>query len=349
MKNFKKIIGVTLIMIMILSLVACGKNENNNGNTEIRTFTDMSGRTIEISGNVDAYAVSWIGAADVLAMLDGCKGMVAYPKTATSYSKYVDTYIDDTKMVMLPKENISAEEIINTDAKVVFARLSDIEGIVDLLEKAGVLVVDVEFKDYDEMLKATKLCADILGTQEAKDKADRFVQYGENTLSKIDKLVLENRDNVKATALAIRDTQDYRAYGPGRYAGKWMDICGFTCPLETDDPEAYVNLTPEEIAKYDTDFIFFAMPDEAEKMSGDSKWNGLKAYNNGTIYNCPECYNTWCNQGCESLLQLYWACSLLYPDKVDYEIESVIGDFYKEFYGLNLSSDEIDQMLNQQK
>lgn len=342
----KKIISFLLIACMAFFMTACGQgNELKNGEN-VRTYTDMSGREIRIQGEIKAYAISWVGCADIFAMLDNCKSMVAYPKTSTSYSRFVKEYVDESNMIMLPKEDISAEEVINSGAEVVFARIKDIEGIVDQLEKAGIVVVDVEFKDYEQMLKSVQLCADILGTEEAQKKADSFVKYGIETLSTIETLVQENKDSVSASALAIRDTKDYRAYGPGRYAGKWIEMCGFSCPLETDDPEAFVNLTAEEIARYDTDYIFFALPGEAQNMQSDSKWNGLKAYDSGRIYNCPECFNTWCNQGSESLLQLYWACDILYPEKVSYKMEDVVYNFYKDFYSLELSADEIASMLN---
>jgi len=342
----KKIISTILVFAILLSISACGNNSPSNKSGDVRTFTDMAGREITIDGNVSSYAISWVGCADIFAMLDNCQGMVAYPKTSTSYAKFVEMFVDESKMVMLPKDDISAEEVINSGADVVFARIKDIDGIVDQLEKAGIVVVDVEFKDYNEMLQSVQLCADILGTEEAKKRAEAFIKYGNDTLSAIETLVKENKESVQATALAIRDTTDYRAYGPGRYAGKWIEMCGFTCPLETDDPEAFVNLTAEEIVRYDADYIFFALPGEAQNMVNDSKWVGLKAYDNGRIYNCPECFNTWCNQGSESLLQLYWACEILYPDKVNYAMENVVHDFYKDFYSIDLSSDEIASMLN---
>lgn len=342
----KRIISIMLIACLVFSMAACGQGNELKNSNNVRTYTDMSGREVSIQGEIKAYAISWVGCADIFAMLDNCKGMVAYPKTSTSYSRFVKEYVDESNMIMLPKEDISAEEVMNSGAEVVFARIKDIEGIVDQLEKAGIVVVDVEFKDYKEMLKSVQLCADILGTEETKNKANSFVKYGNETLSAIETLVQENKSNVSATALVIRDTKDYRAYGPGRYAGKWIEMCGFTCPLETDDPEAYVNLTAEEIAQYDANYIFFALPGEAQNMSSDSKWAGLKAYDNGRIYNCPECFNTWCNQGSESLLQLYWACEILYPEKISYKMEDIVYNFYKNFYSLELSEEEIASMLN---
>ena len=154
------------------------------------------------------------------------------------------------------------------------------EGIVEQLETAGVVVIDVEFTDYEEMLKAVELCANVLGSEKAKEKAINYIKYGEDTLAMINELVA-NKDENSPTALAIRDAKDFRAYGPGRFAGKWIEMCGFRCPLETDDPEAYVNLTAEELTKYDPDYIFFALPNEASVMLGDSTWSGLKAYNEG--------------------------------------------------------------------
>ncbi len=342
-KIMYKILEAMLVACMVLTMVGCGNEKNGEDGVNSRTITDMSGRQLEIPQNISKYAISWVGATDILVMLDDCEGMVAYPKTSSSYLKFVEKYVSDD-IAMLPKENISAEEIIGTGAEVVFARMADIEGIVEQLETAGVVVIDVEFTNYEEMLKAVELCANVLGSEKAKEKATSYIKYGEDTLAMINDLIANQAENAP-TALAIRDAKDFRAYGPGRFAGKWIEICGFRCPLETDDPEAYVNLTAEELTKYDPDYIFFALPNEASVMLGDSTWSGLKAYNEGKIYNCPEIYNTWCNQGSESLLQLYWACGILYGDSAPFDTAEVVKEFYSEFYDLALSDEEVQELI----
>jgi len=86
----KKIISTILVFAILLSISACGNNSPSNKSGDVRTFTDMAGREITIDGNVSSYAISWVGCADIFAMLDNCQGMVAYPKTSTSYAKFVE-------------------------------------------------------------------------------------------------------------------------------------------------------------------------------------------------------------------------------------------------------------------
>ena len=347
MRLVKKYLALIMILALVLGLCACSNTAKQDENSsEVRTVTDMSGTEVKLPATVDKYAVAWAGITDIVAMYDGVNHLVAYPEKSTSFSMYTNMYPDLKDKICLPGEGISAEAVLESGAQVVFLKGSDDESLVNKLRESGVAVIDCEFKDYEGLEKVVKLLAYVFGTKEAQAKANEYCKYLDSSVEYVNSKTENLEEDDRVSAIVIKDTKNYSAYGSTRYTGKWVEMCGANYSMVNEDAYANVNLTQEQILEYNPDFIFFAMPEQADKFLEDSTWKELKAVKEGNVFNIPSGLNTWSNSGAESALIFKWAFAKMYPSLSDDFDAKIVTSYYKTFYNFDISAEDIQKTLS---
>lgn len=349
MKNGLLRIIVILLSIVLLGAFVAGCQERHNIDNEgqqKRVVTDMSGCRVELPEKVERYAVAWAAISDITTMFDGVEHLVAYPEKSTSFSMYLEKYPNLQDKICLPNEGISVETILSSGAQVVFLKGSDDPVLVEQLRACEIAVVDCEFKDYEGLKDVVLLVAEVFGTEEDEDIAKQYCEYLEREVSNAKSFSDTLPESEKKTVLVIKDTTDYSAYGKTRYTGQWAEMCGGIYSMVNTDLYANVNLTKEQLLEYDPDILFFSMPGQAELFLNDDTWREMSAVKSGNVFNIPSCLNTWSNSGAESALIFEWACAMMYPDKVDYDCYSKISEYYTQFYNFDLTTEDIDEILN---
>lgn len=347
MRLVKKYLALIMILALVLGLCACSNTAKQDENSsEVRTVTDMSGTEVKLPATVDKYAVAWAGITDIVAMYDGVNHLVAYPEKSTSFSMYTNMYPDLKDKICLPDEGISAEAVLESGAQVVFLKGSDDESLVNKLRESGVAVIDCEFKDYEGLEKVVKLLAYVFGTKEAQAKANEYCKYLDSSVEYVNSKTENLEEDDRVSAIVIKDTKNYSAYGSTRYTGKWVEMCGANYSMVNEDAYANVNLTQEQILEYNPDFIFFAMPEQVDKFLEDSTWKELKAVKEGNVFNIPSGLNTWSNSGAESALIFKWAFAKMYPSLSDDFDAKIVTSYYKTFYNFDISAEDIQKTLS---
>lgn len=349
--RMKNLLILVLVVTMLMSIAGgCGASTSTNdvdkeNSVTLSSVTDMSGNEIELPEKIDSYAVAWAGLTDILLMFDGTEHLAAYPEKSASFKWIFDVYPEYENKICLSNEGISSEEIIESGVDVVFMKASDDENLYNRLNDCGVATIDCQFDTYEDLQTVVKMIASVLGTDEASQKATAYCAYLDDAVEDTIAFSKTLEENEKVSALVMKDTKDYSAYGSGRYTGKWVEMCGANYSMVNEDTYANVNLTNEQIFEYNPDFIFFAMPNQVEKFLEDNTWSDLDAVLNGRVYNIPGGFNTWSNCGAESALVFRWAAETMYPGTTGFDIKKEIKTFYSDFYDYEPSDEEIEKML----
>lgn len=348
MKNvLRQIVTSMVLLSLMLCMVAYGNDSTKDSETNAsRVVVDMSGNEITIPDEISSYAIAWAGLTDIVAMFDDFDCCAAFPEKSTKFTLLFDFCPNLKDKQELPDKGISAESLINLNVQVVFLKGSDDEDLNNKLKQCGVSVIDCEFKDYEELKKVVNIIGETFGTEGAKQIADKYCKYIEEQVENADAIISQISDTGRLSAIVIRDTVDYSAFGKTRYTGKWVEICGAYYAMENEDSYANVNLTKEQLLEYDPDVIFFSMPGEAQKFLNDNAWSGMTAVQERRVYSVPNGLNTWSNSGSESALIFPWAQSVMYPELVNFDINKVVRDFYIDFYSYNLTDSELEDILN---
>lgn len=343
----RRIIAGFVLLSFMLCLVACENVSVKDSETnDSRVVVDMSGNEITIPSEISTYAVAWAGLTDIVAMFDDFERCAAFPEKSTKFNLLFEFCPDLEGKQQLPDKGISAESLINLNVQVVFLKGSDDEDLNNKLKQCGISVIDCEFQDYEGLEKVVNLIGETFGTEDTKQIADKYNKYIEEQVENANTITSRIPDKDRLSAIVIRDTSDYSAFGQTRYTGKWVEICGADYAMKNKDSYANVNLTKEQLLEYDPDIIFFSMPGEAQKFLADDSWSGMTAVQAGRVYNVPNGLNTWSNSGSESALIFPWAQSIMYPELVNYDINQVVRDYYAVFYSYDLTEPEIGAILN---
>jgi iron complex transport system substrate-binding protein len=88
-------------------------------------------------------------------------------------------------------------------------------------------------------------------------------------------------------------------------------------------------------------------PDSVSKVLSDPTWLTVNAVKNKRVYRAPNGFlDTWGRPYLESALSRVWLADKLYPGKMGLNIVTEAKNFYSKFYGINLTDEEINKILN---
>lgn len=353
MKKYKliKVLALALAMLMmVMAFAGCGnKNENqgNSGDEKTRTIVDMNGQSIEVPEKVTKYITLWPSHQSVLAMLDNCESMAAClydPKNEFSawlYEMYPDVPYDASI-----GEEMSAEEVIELGVDVVFWQNTASETLAKQLNDAGIAAVNIAFTDYESMKKSISITADVLNTDYAREMASKFNAELDSTVKEISDITSTIKDEDKLRVLNLRNFETLRADGKNTVADTWLGICGAVNVVSEQNLEGNQYLTKEQIFEWNPDVIMSSATGDAAWAYEQSDLSTLAAVKNKTVYDNPAGIFYWNRYSTETILQLKWASKLFYPELfAEVNIEQEIKDYYKTFYGYEISDENIQQML----
>ena len=339
----KELIKIFMGVMLLCALAGCGRL-TNNALVETRTVIDLDGNEIVVPAKIDNYAVAWSGDLDILAMLDNCEHISAFPEQSLKFPMLLQFYPQLQNCIPLPKINASSESILESGAQVVFLRYSDYPELTEQLRSQNIPVININFENYEDMIRAVELVADVLNTDIAREKAKRYREYCEKTMDDAQKLAAKI-EGEHSSLIVFRDSVDYTAYSPDRMIGAWTDLCGLNYLINTGESTANVNLTTEQILEFDPDYIFFAFPGNVQGMLADEKLASLKCIKNNHVYETPTVFSPFPINGSEGILQLKWIFSIMWPEETNIDLEKEVCDFYKEFYDIEFTEKQLNEIL----
>ena len=76
-------------------------------------------------------------------------------------------------------------------------------------------------------------------------------------------------------------------------------------------------------------------------------WSGIKAVQNKRVYKIPLGMYYWFPPSSDSPLMLQWMAKQMHPDLFeDLDIEQEVREYYTQFYGIELTDEQLDLILN---
>ena len=83
------------------------------------------------------------------------------------------------------------------------------------------------------------------------------------------------------------------------------------------------------------------------KVRGDPLWAGIEAVREGRVYLSPTAPFGWIDRppSLNRMIGLEWMAGLLYPDLWDGDLREEARAFYRLYYHVDLSEEELDRLL----
>ena len=348
MKKVWRIMAVFLCLLVLFSGISSCKSNPKEDISQTRTVVDMKGKMVELPNVIESYCVLYSSAVPMCAMVDkDLEHLVMYP-----ISNYFEYWYGEmfeginNHAVQVDKKNVTAEQILESGAQVVFWNRPAHEELVASLEEAGVACVNVQVNNTTELIHALHIIADSFGTDFARNQVEKYESKIGNYLDIVTSCVTTIPDNERKTVLVIGSVDSPNVGPLDSYQGYWTELTGLVnvSPVANGEPSS--TLTMEEIYDLDPDVIIAQGPFNRTAINADEQWNEVRAVREGMLFSNPSVLDEWGMPTTEAPLQFIWVLKQFYPEYVeDIDATSELIDFYNEFYDYEMSVENAEAIL----
>jgi len=352
-KNKSQWLGFLLIILLLISLTSGCQTQITQSDVPTKTVIDCMNREVVIPKDPQRVACLYASTAHIMAMLGQEDKIVGIPNgikrdVLMAYKR------PDIENISVPFQEgaINIEELLVTNTDLVLIRQStaDNKGEVEKLNKAGIPWVVVDYASLEGLEKAVTVAGNIFNVPE---KAENYNANMKNTLNLVSQRVS-----------GIPETSRVRVYHAVNEAAR-TDLKGDLCSQITEvagiinvstqggslitDAEKTMT-TLEQIYTWDPDAIIANDGNTTNYMLTDSKWSGLRAVKSQQVTTLPTGVSRWGHPGSiEPHMAALFMAKLYYPQEFsDIDLAQITKDYYKQFFNLDLSDDDVTAILSGQ-
>lgn len=243
------------------------------------------------------------------------------------------------KAETLDPGNLNAEELLALHPDLVFVTNSGHSA--EALTRAGLNVAPEGFDRFDAMLDCVDGTATLLQTPMAAKRAQAY-------RSAFLQVVSQAPTNPQGPrVLHVESLKPLRVDGDDSIIDQWIRSAGGQNAAQG----IHGNKQPvsiEQVLSWNPDILIVAAnAGDPAALKKDPVWSKIKAVQSGRVYRNPTGLFPWDRYGPELMLQVIWARQIVQTGQVDVPamIRS-IRSFYHDFYGIALSADDAQRMLD---
>ena len=176
------------------------------------------------------------------------------------------------------------------------------------------------------------------------DFNDKYLDIVHNKTSKLS-------EGDKKTVYYAEGNDGLKTYPSGSPHGQLINLVGginVADSLNRGNTTSGVQVSIEQVINWNPDVIITTDPDFYNNVYNDSKWAGVNAVKNHEVYLSPQSPFKWFDKpvGANMIIGVPWTAKVIYPDLYsDIDLVSATKEFYSEFYHIDLSDDQVKQML----
>ena len=369
-KKHRHLLALLLCFVMTVSLFA-GYSETKAASEETtqseeqtetqetgetREITDMAGRKVTVPVAEDIESVFSTGPVAAIFMY-----MVA-PDKLLGWNYELN---DVEKSIILEKyhdlQNFGMGDAINYEAviaanptialncgKINDAMVSD----CDTLSKSlGIPVIAVD-NELNNSAEAFRFMGELLGVE---DHAEELAEYSEKIFTDIASLADIPED--EKVSVYFGNGEDSLETAPrGSQHAQILDAVNVTnvADLELGDGSR-VQISAEQLLAWNPDVIVVNGEPKADK-SGNSAaedilsnpdYASLKAVQDNKVYGTPNAPFSWVDRpaGPNRLIGMRWLSAVVYPEYIKCDVNEEIREFFNLFYHVDLSDEQLENVL----
>ena len=311
-----------------------------------RSITDMKGVKVSVPEKVEKIAALWNANNEIILALGGMDKVVATTDLIKNNKWFEHIY---PKLKNLPAalngKDLQIEELVKLAPDVIIVYNKNFQ---DELIKNGFSAVNLIFRDYPDMEKSIYATAEVIGTDDARKKAEKLANK-----------IHDNSEFVTARTKSIPDAKRPKVLhllgganllkidGTNTIQNTWIKLGGGVNAINTEG--SMIEISAEEIINANPDIIIVGGNDtdtQIKKIKEHPAFSGSNAVKNGKIYGNPKGVFSWDRYGAENVLQILWAAKTIQPDLFkDVDMKVKTKEFYKEFLNHDLSDKEYGYIL----
>lgn len=318
--------------------------DNGDGTKVIK---DVDGQEVTVPVTPERVANLWHANNQVILTLGGAPKLSATTHYVTTIPWFRQVYPDITKVPapIAANNDLNMEALLATKPDVV---LVSSEKQAEAVRQAGLTAVRVGFSNMNGLMQTVNLTAEVLGTQGAYERAQKYNAYMQKNLKLIEERLKDLPDSERPKVMHIGSgTKVQNVSGSGIVIDEWIKIAGGQNVAA--DLKGMKDVSMEQITSYAPEVIIIggdASAKGVQTIQSDAAWKDVPAVKNGKIIRNPYGTFNWDRYSTEAALQVLWAAKTLHPQKfADIDMVKETQEFYSTFFGYSLSADDAQRIL----
>lgn len=328
------------------------------------TVTDHAGNEVEVPNKITKVVIDQIPILSTyMAYFQGsAPNIVGY--CGSFKSVISDTVLRDIAPELLEssdtvyaQSDLNIEEIMKLEPDVILYNAGNSEH-AEILKASGIpsigfATVGAEtaadpLERYEEWLN---LLEDVFGEE---GKTDAFVAAGDAIVADVEARIATVPEDERPSAMILWKYSDGvpQVSGQGTFGNFWLKHLGVTDVAS--EAKGFAQTSMEQVYSWDPDILFLDGPGLQplkvnDVLSGNvdgADFSTLTAVQNKRVYNTTLGMWNWFTPNPDAPLVLAWMACKTYPEAfADYPLEDTIKEYYKTWYGYDVTDDELAEML----
>ena len=335
-----------LVLVLILLLIGCGQAAPAGvGGT--REFTDSLGRTVTVPAQITKIAISGPLSQVYIIPLAGDMLVGVSNAFASDAALYLPDYISEkTEIGQLygGKGEMDLEALLAAAPDVVIdigePKKTMTEDLTALTEQTGIPFIHID-ATVATAPEAYRILGKLLGREE---KAEELAAWGENTYAMIEAMMKKvDADGARKELLYCLGDKGTNVMAEGSFHAETVNMMARNLAVveEVSFSGDGNQVDLEQILLWNPEVIVFDPASCYDSVGGDAQWQELSAVSSGKYYKTPYGPYGWLSSppAVQRYLGMLWLGELLYPEYTEYDLREEVTEYYKLFYGCELTEE----------
>jgi iron complex transport system substrate-binding protein len=342
----KKIFG---IMLVALCLAGCTKRQSSGG-VETVAFTDSVGRTVDIPVNIKKVVPS--GSLTQMFLVAIAPDVLC--TNAGRYSKESAAFMPHEVLDLPVVGQVFGTRDFNYEEA---AKLSP-DIVIDLGDPMPKIASDMDGISEKLMVPTIHITAKLESTPQAfrtlgkvlhrEAKGEELAAFCDKTIASADR-IMEKVGKNRVSILYCVGNSGLSVLASGTIHSEVLDKMTDNKAV-VDNPVSRGNgneANMEQINLWNPQVILFAPGSIYETAAELPEWKEMSAIKNKRYYKVPDLPYNWMGSppSINRYLGMLWLGAILYPQYADYDLYTEVAEYYKLFYGYNLTKEKFAEVL----
>jgi iron complex transport system substrate-binding protein len=341
-----KVKGLALPLLLLAVLVP-------NTDTLARTVADSAGRKVEVPENVERVYAAGPPASILLYVLAPEK-LTGWPRPPHDYERpYIaEPYRDLPTTGRLTGRGDTANlEVVLRDRPDLIVDFGSVrDTYVSLADRVqsqtGIPYVLIDGR-FDATPAALRLLGRILGVEE---RAEMLARYVEALFSELEAGLVAIPKKDRPRVYLARGPAGLETGLKGSINTEIIERAGgrnVADPGDSSIRRGIVDVSIEQVIVANPDTIITWDPNFYRSVWRNPLWAGIPAVANQRVWLSPTAPFGWIDRppSLNRVIGLRWLSGLFFPDVFDFDLAEETRAFYKLFYHVDLSEEELDRLL----
>ena len=334
------------------------------GQSGTHIVVDHAGNQVEVPDQIDRVVIDQIPILSTyMAYFEGSAPYIvgycgSFKDTINeTVLKNIAPELLESEETVYAQSDLNIEEIMKLEPDIILYNANNAEH-AEVLKASGIPAVEFAttgaetpadpLERYEEWLR---LLEDVFGED---GKMDGFLERGDEIVADVEARIAEIPEEERPSSMILYQVSDGvpQVAGQGVFGYYWLEHLGVQNVAE--ETQGFAQVSFEQIYTWDPEVIFLNGPglmkltvqDIMDNTVEGADFSTIQAVENGRVYDTTLGMWNWFTPNPDGPLVLAWLACNAYPEAfADYPLEDTIRSYYEEFYGYEITDEELEGML----